>query len=471
MKPYKSILKEQVSGEAIPLWSDGAGNAIYKVYNLAGEFMDEMGRYSLQVTYRNGLDSQFVTPNPNAEGGVGWERPEAVYSGISVKVMNIFKRMKLQPYVPTVNLDESKVRNAKKEKIQILREAAINAGEIMKAFKNAGITDEQAKEISEMLNGNVKYDEANDVLEKISGMINGFGVEAVTHEDAHVDSYFRDAIALYINMGDTYDTTVVYDTENGDFLITSWGDFYEGWEEENVQPEPNWESLKKGIRPWRIFEDVRESMSVKEFIEGIRDDFMELQDYNMDYISDVAYEGAEALLSDEGYDDIGEIRDKYPDEFQELVFAVEEAGQFNVDAFFNGMRLFVYDDTIESQGIYGDEESEADDKEKFSKEAKKYGFSDKDIAEVWDNATYGGVGGVGIIIDAEDLWKEWGQGSNVTLNGDAILYIRDSVNGSGHYVLGKKSKKITVPKAKVLDRIDYGSYSLGDVFGTNDWNW
>jgi hypothetical protein len=52
-------------------------------------------------------------------------------------------------------------------------------------------------------------------------------VEALTHESAYVNKYYYDIIGLYINFGDTYSPTVLYDTVNGEFLLTSWGDFYE----------------------------------------------------------------------------------------------------------------------------------------------------------------------------------------------------------------------------------------------------
>lgn len=84
---------------------------------------------------------------------------------------------------------------------------------------------------------------ANDVLERANRLLQGHGVEALRSEGAHVDNYHYDIIAAYVNLGDTYATTLVYDTEQGEFLLTSYGDFLEGWEaverraEEEADPE------------------------------------------------------------------------------------------------------------------------------------------------------------------------------------------------------------------------------------------
>jgi hypothetical protein len=71
-------------------------------------------------------------------------------------------------------------------------------------------------------------------LEYANKELDGYGVEAVTDENAYVDSYYHNIIALYVNMGDTYVNTVVYSTETKEFMITSWGDFYENWQNDNA---------------------------------------------------------------------------------------------------------------------------------------------------------------------------------------------------------------------------------------------
>lgn len=58
-------------------------------------------------------------------------------------------------------------------------------------------------------------------------VLKGFGVEPIRLENAYVNRYWDDCIGTYINMGDTYITTIVFDTMNHSYHLTSWGDFYE----------------------------------------------------------------------------------------------------------------------------------------------------------------------------------------------------------------------------------------------------
>lgn len=76
------------------------------------------------------------------------------------------------------------------------------------------------------------HDRVDAALALGNELLKGSGVEPVTDERAWVDHYYQNIIALYVNQGDTYDSTLLYDTEHGDFQVTSWGDFFEGWEQE-----------------------------------------------------------------------------------------------------------------------------------------------------------------------------------------------------------------------------------------------
>lgn len=66
---------------------------------------------------------------------------------------------------------------------------------------------------------------AEKALEEVDKLINGHGVEAI--EGDYVDSYHQNIVATYVNMGDTYNTTVLYETATGRFFITTWGDWVE----------------------------------------------------------------------------------------------------------------------------------------------------------------------------------------------------------------------------------------------------
>lgn len=67
---------------------------------------------------------------------------------------------------------------------------------------------------------------AEDVLSLANRLMDAHGVEAINGE-YHVDNYWFDTVALYVNTGDTYNPTLLYETETGRFLATSWGDWVE----------------------------------------------------------------------------------------------------------------------------------------------------------------------------------------------------------------------------------------------------
>lgn len=81
--------------------------------------------------------------------------------------------------------------------------------------------------------GNCKRDGLNrgDVIqlrmEIIDKLTQGYGIESIVIPGVWIDKYWMDNCGLYVNQGDTYNRTIVYDTENGNYICTSWGDFYE----------------------------------------------------------------------------------------------------------------------------------------------------------------------------------------------------------------------------------------------------
>ena len=57
-------------------------------------------------------------------------------------------------------------------------------------------------------------------------LIEGHGIEAI-RGDYQVDNYYMDIVALYVNMGDTYNATLLYETDTGRFRVTTMGDWVE----------------------------------------------------------------------------------------------------------------------------------------------------------------------------------------------------------------------------------------------------
>ena len=63
-----------------------------------------------------------------------------------------------------------------------------------------------------------------ELLERANALVDGYGVEYI----AHRDDTFRQRHGLeYVNVGDTYSTTFVWDHHRERLLITSWGDIVE----------------------------------------------------------------------------------------------------------------------------------------------------------------------------------------------------------------------------------------------------
>lgn len=67
-------------------------------------------------------------------------------------------------------------------------------------------------------------------MNALNELLEGHGVEPIRLEGAYVNRYYDNIIASYVNMGDTYITTIVFDHVSQSYLITSWGDFYESAE-------------------------------------------------------------------------------------------------------------------------------------------------------------------------------------------------------------------------------------------------
>ena len=82
-----------------------------------------------------------------------------------------------------------------------------------------------AKEIRKQLESATSHNRIDKALEEINKLLHGYGVEPV--RDNEFSGYYCDIGLLYVNMGDTYDMTVIYDTRNDSFKVCSWGDIVE----------------------------------------------------------------------------------------------------------------------------------------------------------------------------------------------------------------------------------------------------
>ncbi len=66
----------------------------------------------------------------------------------------------------------------------------------------------------------------DDVLDLVNTLTNAHGIEAI-RGDMWVNSYYGDIVGLYVNMGDTYAATIVYDTPADRWYLTDYGTWVE----------------------------------------------------------------------------------------------------------------------------------------------------------------------------------------------------------------------------------------------------
>ena len=107
----------------------------------------------------------------------------------------------------------------------------ISAKQLTKEFRD--ISEPDAKLLSHLIQAAERESndsERQEIIEYANRAIRGHGVEEIRGTKAPGANYrslFGDAVAVYVNTGDTYTATVLYDTVKRKFSITSFGDFVE----------------------------------------------------------------------------------------------------------------------------------------------------------------------------------------------------------------------------------------------------
>ncbi len=64
----------------------------------------------------------------------------------------------------------------------------------------------------------------NDRIDEINNLLKGYGTEALTGN--WQNGYWCNIVAVYVNMGDTYNATVIHVRDKG-LIVCSYGDFIE----------------------------------------------------------------------------------------------------------------------------------------------------------------------------------------------------------------------------------------------------
>lgn len=75
------------------------------------------------------------------------------------------------------------------------------------------------------------HDEVDTALAVANELLDGHGVEPL-RAGYVFDRYYGDIAALYVNTGETYARTLLYETRDGNFIVTSVGDWVEDHQEE-----------------------------------------------------------------------------------------------------------------------------------------------------------------------------------------------------------------------------------------------
>ena len=74
------------------------------------------------------------------------------------------------------------------------------------------------KEVKEINRFRTTIREVRERMESINKMVGGFGIEEINEGSVEI---------MYVNLGDTYDTTIVYDFNKQKARIGNWGTYIE----------------------------------------------------------------------------------------------------------------------------------------------------------------------------------------------------------------------------------------------------
>jgi hypothetical protein len=73
-----------------------------------------------------------------------------------------------------------------------------------------------------------KPDTIQEKLTVLNELMDGHGIEPIqVSEELYQDSYYGNVIGEYVNLGDPYNLTIVYNTIEHEFEVITWGDYFE----------------------------------------------------------------------------------------------------------------------------------------------------------------------------------------------------------------------------------------------------
>jgi len=241
--------------------------------------------------------------------------------------------------------------------------------------------------------------------------------------------------------------------------------------EADLKARRSWSGNKRGFA---VFDSNVESESVEKLSEimskgqsGIDDYTMNLQEMNFDF----QYESFKAtwneFLRDE-HIDTNKLPPSIKSEVEEEArMTYEENLDWNIE------KMFEFDVLLKDgkqyelgyDGSVSTIDEDVPDSVSFKNRALKY-ISQEELNKILINS-YGGMGYFGMITSARDILDAL-RDDNKTITGSSLIIgVHDGMNGSGYFVRAEGKLEIDLKTAQ----LDEGSYSVGDVFGTREWNW
>lgn len=92
--------------------------------------------------------------------------------------------------------------------------------------RGATLDAQKAKRLKKAMTAADTSDDADKVLDLADKMLETYGVEFI-EGDYQVDRHYYNIVALYLNTGDTYGATLLFETERERFVLTTMGDWVE----------------------------------------------------------------------------------------------------------------------------------------------------------------------------------------------------------------------------------------------------
>jgi hypothetical protein len=105
--------------------------------------------------------------------------------------------------------------------------ARITADAIENTFRD--VEPKNAQRLAKALSRAYSDKDVSKALQLANEVLDGFGVEAIEGIDTW-SNYYGEAVATYVNTGDTYNPTIIYDIGEGKFHLTDYGTWVEQYE-------------------------------------------------------------------------------------------------------------------------------------------------------------------------------------------------------------------------------------------------